>query len=230
MTTEQPESDDPQLATESKGADAYRDPSWWYDVRGFFILMGTYQVMIWTHLAFFARNLGNRHLEAAIGSGTFMALTLLTQKIKGGKMPEEIIGIDYAERMLNGAKRLFRNNKKIQLIQADLSNINYPDAYFDSANIAHSFHAFPDPDKVLKELHRVMKPKAELYVDVLLAPRGGSIRKAIATRVNNFCFKKGILARTCDPETTKAQFEANDFSIIDSYIKGNTYHVIARKL
>jgi ubiquinone/menaquinone biosynthesis C-methylase UbiE len=115
------------------------------------------------------------------------------------------------------------------LIQADLSDINYPDAYFDSVNIAHSFHAFPDPVKVLKELHRVMKPQAELYVDVLLEPRGGPIRKAITTRVNNFCFKKGILARTCDPEETKAQFEENHFDIIDSFIKGNTYHVIARK-
>ena len=76
-------------------------------------------------------------------------------------------------------------------------------------NIAHSFHAFPDPDKVLKELHRVMKPTAHLYVDVLLAPRGGYLRTAIANRVNRFCFKKGILARTCDVETTKAQFENN---------------------
>ena len=94
MTTDQPKSDKSQLEAKSKGADAYRDPSWWYDIRGFFILMGTYQVMIWTHLTFFARNLGNRHLEAAIGSGTFMALTLITQKLKGAKMPEEIIGID----------------------------------------------------------------------------------------------------------------------------------------
>ena len=230
MTTEHPKPEKPQLEAKAKGANAYRDPSWWYDIRGFFILMGTYQVMIWTHLAFFARNLGKRHLEAAIGSGTFMALTLITQKLNGGKIPEEIIGIDYAESMLNGAKRLFRNKKYIHLIQADLCNISYPDAYFDSVNIAHSFHAFPDPDKVLKELHRVMKPQAELYVDILLAPRGGAIRKAIATRVNNFCFKKGILARTCDSEETKTQFEANYFDIIDSYVKGNTYHVIARKL
>ena len=214
---------------QAKGADAYRDPSWWYDIRGFFILMGTYQVMIWTHLAFFAKNLGNKHLEAAIGSGTFLALTLLTKKILGGKLPEEIIGIDYAERMLQGAQILFKSNKSVKLVQADLGNINYPNAYFDSVNIAHSFHAFPDPGKVLKELHRVMKPKAYLYVDVLLAPRGGCLRRAIATRVNRFCFKKGILARTCDPETTKAQFESNHFNVINSYIKGNTYHIIAEK-
>jgi ubiquinone/menaquinone biosynthesis C-methylase UbiE len=227
MTTE---SENPDKSSPlKKGADAYRDPSWWYDIRGFFILMGTYQVMIWTHLAFFAKNLGERHLEAAIGSGTFLALTLFTKKITGGRLPEEIIGIDYAERMLKGAKKLFKNSKNIHLVQADLGNINYPDDYFDSVNIAHSFHAFPEPDKVLKELHRVMKPTAHLYVDVLLTPRGGCFRQAIATRVNRFCFKKGILARTCDPETTKAQFESNHFNVINSYIKGNTFHIIAAK-
>lgn len=217
------------LEPKSKGADAYRDPSWWYDIRGFFILTGTYQVMLWNHLNFFSKNLGNHHLEAAIGSGTFLWLTRLTQRIKRGKMPEEIVGIDYAERMLNGAKRLFRNKKDIKLIQADLSKIDYPNEYFDSVNIAHSFHAFPEPDKVLKELHRVMKPGSKLFVDILLAPRGGKLRRALAGRVNKFCFKKGILARTCDLEQTKLQFESNQFNIVDSYIRGNTYHVIAKK-
>ncbi|MBA4386687.1 MAG: SAM-dependent methyltransferase [Verrucomicrobia bacterium] len=219
----------PQPEARAKGADAYRDPSWWYDIRGFFILMGTYQVMIWKHLAFFSRNLGKRHLEAAIGSGTFMALTLVTQRLKGGDLPDEMIGIDYAERMLNGARKLFGRRKGITLIQADLTDIKYPDSYFDSVNIAHSFHAFPDPDKVLAELHRVMRCNAKLYVDVLLNPRGGSLRKWLATRVNNFCFRKGILARTCDADSTKAQFLKNGFDVVESYIIGNTYHVMARK-
>lgn len=213
----------------SKGAAAYNDPSWWYDIRGFFILMSTYQVTLWRHLAFFSKNLGERHLEAAIGSGTFMALTLAYSRIRGICQPREIIGIDYAERMLNGAKRLFRKRKNMQLIQADLSNIDFPENYFDSVNIAHSFHAFPEPEKVLKELHRVMKPDAKLYVDVLLHPRGGRFRKGLATRVNNFCYRKGILARTCDEHETFSQFTEHDFDMVESYISGNTYHVIARK-
>ncbi|NOU15164.1 MAG: methyltransferase domain-containing protein [Methylococcaceae bacterium] len=229
MTTKHTQSNTKHPDAKAKGADAYRDPSWWYDIRGFFILMGTYQVFIGNHLSFFARNLGNRHLEAAIGSGTFLALTLITQRLKGRTIPDEIVGIDYAESMLNGAKKLFRNKKNIHLIQADLSKIDFPDAYFDSVNIAHSFHAFPEPEKVLKELFRVMKPGANLYVDVLLAPQGGYIRKAIATKVNNFCFRKGILARTCNLEETQAQFKNNQFEIVDSYIKGNTFHLIARK-
>ena len=229
MTSDQPKSNLSKPQSESKGADAYRDPSWWYDLRGFFLLMGTYRVMLWTHTAFFAKNLENRHLEAAVGSGTFLALTLLTRKLKGGKMPEEIVGIDYAERMLNGAKRLFRRKKNIHLIQADLCRIDYPDEYFDSVNIAHSFHALPEPDKVLPELYRVMKPHAKLYTDVLLTPRGGPISQAIAARVNNFCYRIGILSRLWEHEKVKTIFEASRFNIVESYIKGNTYHVIAQK-
>lgn len=218
-----------RLEPRAKGADAYRDPSWWYDVRGFFILMGTYQVTLWRHLSFFARNLGATHLEAAIGSGTFLGLTLLTRRLKGGGVPVEVVGIDYAERMLDGARRLFRKNKSVRLIHADLSCIDYPDEYFDSVNIAHSFHAFPDPDRILAELHRVMKPGATLYVDILLHPRGGTRRRALATRINDFCSRIGILARTCDMEATRAQFLAHQFDIMDSFVAGNTYHVIARK-
>ena len=213
----------------TKGSDAYRDPSWWYDLRGFFILMGSYQVMIWTHLNFFAKNLGQRHLEAAIGSGTFMGLTLLTQRVKGGKLPEEVIGIDYAERMLAGAKKLFRGSKRVKLVQADLSQIEYPDAYFDSVNIAHSFHAFPNPEKVLIELHRVMKPQAKLYVDVLVHPRGNVLKKKLANWINRYALRKGILARLCDVDATKAQFEACKFDVVEGYIVGNTYHLIAQK-
>jgi ubiquinone/menaquinone biosynthesis C-methylase UbiE len=214
---------------DNKGPDAYRDPSWWYDIRGFFILMGSYQVMIWTHLIFFAKNLGSRHLEAAIGSGTFMGLTLFTQKLKGGKMPDEVIGIDYAERMLAGAKKLFRGSKRVKLVQADLTNIDYPDAYFDSANIAHSFHAFPYPEKVLVELNRVMKPEAKLYVDVLIHPRGNALQRNIADRINRYALRKGILARLCDVEETNAQFRACKFDIVAGHISGNTYHLIAQK-
>ena len=229
MLIDKTDSSSQQTEPKAKGADAYRDPSWWYDIRGFFILMGTYQVMLWNHLAFFSKNLKQRHLEAAIGSGTFLALTLMAQRLKGGKIPEEIIGIDYAERMLAGAKKLFRRRKNMQFIQADLSEIQFPDCYFDSVNIAHSYHAFPEPTKVLPELYRVMKPQAKIYVDVLIHPRGGSLRKTIANRVNKFCFRKGILARLCDADDTRAQFEASRFEIVESYIKGNTYHLIAQK-
>jgi len=213
----------------ARGAAAYRDPSWWYDLRGLLILMGTYQVMLWTHLRFFARNLGRRHLEAAVGSGTFLGLTLLTRFLSRESRPAEIVGIDYAERMLAGARRLFGHTRGIRLVQADLSKIDAPDAHFDSVNIAHSFHAFPEPDKVLAELHRVMKPGAALRVDVLLDPRGGSLRRWLATRVNDFCFRKGILARTCDEQATRAQLVANRFEVVDGYVLGNTLHVVARK-
>jgi len=218
-----------QPTSKTKGADAYRDPSWWYDIRGFFILMGTYQVTLWRHLAFFAKNLGKRHLEAAIGSGTFMALTLAMHRIKGGAMPAEIVGIDYAERMLDGARRLFRQRTNIRLVRADLSTIDCVDDYFDSVNIAHSFHALPEPDRVLGELYRVMKPGARLYVDVLLEPKGSRLRTWLAARVNAFCFRKGILARTCDVDATRAQFVNSKFDIVESYVSGNTYHVIASK-
>jgi ubiquinone/menaquinone biosynthesis C-methylase UbiE len=229
MKTENIDSKISPQVIKADGGGGYSDPSWWYDFRGFFLLMITYRVMIWNHFAFFAKNIGNRHLEAAIGSGTFFAFTIFFQKLKGGKTPEEIVGIDYAERMLNGAKKLFKNKKNIKLLQADLCHIDYPSAYFDSVNIAHSFHALPNTEKVLKELYRVMKPEAKLYADILLTPQGGFFLNYFANRANRFGFKIGILSKLWSHEEAKSHFEENKFLITESYIKGNTYHVIAIK-
>lgn len=216
-------------SAKSQGADAYDDPSWWYDIRGFFILMGTYQVTLPSHLRFFARNLGGRHLEAAVGSGTFLSLTMAANRLKGRARPKEIVGIDYAERMLRGARRLFRRKSEVQLVRADLSQIDYPDGYFDSVNIAHSFHALPKPEPVLKELHRVIKPGSKIFADVLLHPRGGRMRRALAIRVNNFCYQKGILARTCDMDETMEQFSRHGFELHGSHVRGNTLHIVAER-
>lgn len=213
----------------AKGAKAYDDPSWWYDIRGFCILLGTYQVALWNHLNFFGRNVTDRHLEAAIGSGTFLYMTMVWNRLARRKQSAEIIGIDYAERMLVGAKRLLGRRKNMHLVQGDLTNIDYPDSYFTSVNGAHCVHAFSDPEAVLKELYRVMAPGATLRADLLLHPRGHSLRRGIATRFNNFCYRKGILARTYDETEAIAQFKRQQFQIDDATVRGNTLHIVACK-
>ena len=57
-----------------KVAQAYSSPPWWYDIRGFFILKLTYRSSLFAQIAFFEKNLRDKHLEVVIGTGTIFGL------------------------------------------------------------------------------------------------------------------------------------------------------------
>lgn len=69
----------------------------------------------------------------------------------------EIIGIDNSEGALNAARESF-NNKKINFIKMDASNMNFNAESFDTVCISNTLHHLPDMYKVLNEMNRVLKP------------------------------------------------------------------------
>ena len=112
-------------------ASAYDSPPWWYDLRGFFILTFAYNSTLPRQLRFFGRNFGAHHLELACGTGTLLDLVLRWRRWNG--WPEvQIVGIDYAEAMLEGAKQRFAQRPEIELRHADMAALPYPDAAFDT--------------------------------------------------------------------------------------------------
>ncbi len=101
---------------------AYKSEPWWYDLRGFFILTFAYRSTLWEQVRFFGDNIKENHLEVAIGSGSLFDIILKWRKWK--KMPQtNIIGIDYAEAMLQGAKKRFSKRKNIELKLADVAEL-----------------------------------------------------------------------------------------------------------
>src|SRR5512138_2052893 len=93
-------------------AAAYDSPPWWYDLRGFLILTFSYNSTLSRQIRFFGPNFGPKHIEIACGSGTLLSFILRWRKRKG--LPQvQIVGVDYAESMLNGAKRRFANNPNV---------------------------------------------------------------------------------------------------------------------
>jgi ubiquinone/menaquinone biosynthesis C-methylase UbiE len=207
---------------------AYDSPPWWYDVRGFLILTFAYNSTLTRQLRFFGPNYGANHLEVACGTGTLLALVLRWRTWK--QLPQgRIAGVDYAESMLAGAQRRFAGRPQIELRRADAADLPYPDASFDTANIANSIHCFPDVDGALRDVFRVLKPGGTLAANALLYPRGVWPLRAVAERINRWGIRKGILYTPYDVEQIRGHILGSGFEIVSEQVGGNCYDVRAYK-
>lgn len=214
--------------TREEIAAAYSSPPWWYDMRGTAILTFAYRGTVWGQVAFFAPNFGPRHLEVAIGTGTLFGIILRWRRLK--RLPEShIVGIDYAESMLAGAIKRFGNDPAVELQHADVTAMSFPDATFDTANIANSVHCFPDVDAALRETYRVLKPGGTLAANVLLYPRGPQPFRWIAGRINDWGMRKGILVTPYEVEDIRRRLAAAGFRVLSEQVTGNAYNVRAQR-
>ena len=209
-------------------AKAYSSAPWWYDLRGFFILTFAYNNSLGRQLRFFGPHFGPDHLEVACGTGTLLDLVLRWRKWK--RLPTvHIVGIDYAESMLDGARKRFAGRANIDLRHADAAELPFPDATFDTGNIANSVHCFPDLDGALRDILRVLKPGGTLAANVLLYPRGRWPLKAIAERINRWGIQKGILYTPYEQGDILRRFLDVGFDLVSDGVSGNCYNLLVRK-
>ncbi len=209
-------------------AKAYDSPPWWYDVRGFFILTFAYNSTLGSQMKLFGRNFGDKHIEIACGSGTFLRLLLQWRSWK--KLPKvNIVGIDYAEAMLAGAIHIFKDDPKVELHHADAAQLPFSEGEFDTANIANSIHCFPDVDGALKDISRVLKPGGVLAANVLLYPRTIWPFNRIAQRINDWGIKKGILYTPYEKDDIRERILAAGFVLKEEQVSGNCYNILCVK-
>ncbi len=209
-------------------AAAYKSEPWWYDVRGFFILTFAYNSTLGGQLRFFGPNFGPNHIEVACGTGTLLELILRWRRWK--KLPAvHVVGIDYTEPMLAGARHRFAGKPGLEFMQADAADLPFPDASFDTANIANAVHCFPDVDGALRGVFRVLKPGGTLAANVLLYPRGRWPLKNIAERINRWGIRKGILYTPYEQQDVRQRLVNAGFEITFEEVSGNCYNVRARK-
>lgn len=207
---------------------AYKSEPWWYDLRGFFILTFAYNNSLFSQLKFFGPNFGLRHLELACGTGTLLEMVLWWRRWHKLSMVE-IVGVDYAESMLEGAKHRFRRQSGLTFQHADAAAMPFAECTFDTVNIANSVHCFPDVVAALRGAFSVLKPGGTLAANVLLYARGPQPLKAIANRINKWGIKKGILYTPYEPEFVREMLLAVGFEIVSDQISGNCQNILCRK-
>lgn len=214
--------------TRDQIAAAYDSPPWWYDARGFLILTFAYNSTLGHQLRFFGPNVGAEHLEVACGTGTLLEMVLRWRRRR--RLPgSRIVGVDYAESMLAGAYRRFAAQPQVELRHADAAALPFPDASFDTANIANSVHCLPDVDGALRDTFRVLRPGGTLAANVLLHPNGTWPLRVLAERINQWGIRKGILYTPYRVEEVREHILKAGFELQSEKVSGNCYDVLARK-
>lgn len=104
-------------------------------------------------------------LDMATGTGDF---ALEAMKIVG---LDELLGADLSEGMLEVARHKAQGIKGIRFEKHDCMNLKLEDNSFDAVTVAYGVRNFPDLERGLRELLRVLRPGGHLVIIELTSPR-----------------------------------------------------------
>ena len=105
---------------------------------------------------------GDRVLDACCGTGD---LAIAARKAGAA----DVVGVDFSERMLQRARR---KAPELEWIQADVLQLPFEDASFDSAVVGFGVRNVEDLEAGIRELRRVLRPGGRLGILEITTPRG----------------------------------------------------------
>lgn len=119
--------------------------------------------LIWRKKALRELNVLNPKILLDVATGTGDVAIMASRQLK----PDQIIGIDISDGMLNVGRKKIKDlglESVIQLQQGDSETINYPDNTFDAVTVAFGVRNFQHLEQGLSEILRVLKPGGKLVV------------------------------------------------------------------
>jgi ubiquinone/menaquinone biosynthesis C-methylase UbiE len=145
---------------------------------------------------------GPRVLEVSFGTGWL--LTRYAADV-------ETHGVDLNERMVALARRnLRRAGVTADLRQANVEALPYPDEHFDTVVNTMAFSGYPDGEKAMAELHRVLQPRGRLVmIDVAYPGDGNRLGSALA----GLWRRSGDVIRDMPPLFERFGFELSEQEI-----------------
>ena len=106
---------------------------------------------------------GERVLDLGCGSG--WATRLLSRLV--GEGPEgfgQVVGLDVSDEMIRQARAASRDFENILYVWGSALQIPWEENFFDKVLSVESFYYYPDQDRSLAELFRVMAPLGRLFI------------------------------------------------------------------
>ena len=106
---------------------------------------------------------GERVLDLGCGSG--WAARLLARLVSEG--PEgfgQVVGLDVSDEMIRQARVASKDFENVLYVVGSAQQIPWEENFFDKVLSVESFYYYPDQDRVLAELFRVMAPQGRLFI------------------------------------------------------------------
>src|ERR1039457_2348089 len=106
---------------------------------------------------------GERVLDLGCGSG--WATRLLARIVNEGPQGfGQVVVVDIADEMIRQARAASRDFDNVMFVQGSSSQIPWEENFFDKVLSVESFYYYPDQDRALGELFRVMAPHGRLFI------------------------------------------------------------------
>jgi len=146
---------------------------------------------------------GNKLLEVSFGSGY-----LMTQYASD---KYEIYGIDYNEKMLEiTTNKMKKLNIEARLTQSNVEKLPFPDNTFDTVINTMAFTGYPNGEKAMSELKRVLKRGGKLLLVDFDYPKN---RNRFGYMIVKLWEKLGDIIKDINLLLTKYDFEYKDISV-----------------
>lgn len=123
-------------------------------------------------------NVPDKGMVLDVGTGTGIIALNVAGRING-----KVVGVDLSDGMLATASARANQkdlSRKTEFIKMDAENLAFPDNSFDAAVSLYALRHFPNPDKAVNEIFRVLKPGASIVVAVGSPPALISVDGMIA--------------------------------------------------
>lgn len=147
---------------------------------------------------------GERVLDLAAGTG-LLAIML-------SRIAASVVAQDVTPEMLAIAEANFREagRDNITVVEADATELPFGDGSFDLVTCRLAFHHFPEPDRTLAELRRVLAPGGRLVLEDVFGPEDEEVAQ-VRERFELLLDPSHI--RSYSPTELRKLFEAAGFRV-----------------
>ena len=106
---------------------------------------------------------GERVLDMGCGSG--WATRLLARMVSEGPQGfGQVVGVDISDEMVRQARAASKDFDNVMFVVGSAAQIPWEENFFDKVLSVESFYYYPDQDRALAELFRVLAPRGRMFI------------------------------------------------------------------
>jgi ubiquinone/menaquinone biosynthesis C-methylase UbiE len=98
-------------------------------------------------------------LDIACGTGWAVRYAASLARGRG-----KFYGVDSSSKMIEQAEANYRNFLNVHFCKSKVEELPFDNNFFDVVISSNAFHHFSNPEKALKEAHRVLKTRGRVYI------------------------------------------------------------------